>query len=266
MPKHSLSLFVLYQQDYSKLEDIGSIVRDDERDEFDANITWAGLRSQGVVEVFDDGQLEYWLDSAWVEGRETAIDFGEISDDIRIVDAIDRNKFNRWAVDTGIILETQLPGNLTFTLSYAIGSPEFRQTGLQNNNNRFRGVDRFRYYGELLRPELKNMEIWTAALGFPLLSDSSVEFVYHNYHQVDARPFLRDARVRAALNGVNTSIGQEWDLIFGFEETENIEMEFVFAVFRAGSAYGELKGKTAFPHYGPHSRTASWGCGKEMAR
>jgi len=243
--KHFASLFFLYQHDHSRKEKIGTIVKADKRDEFDGDVTWAGFRSQGVFDLFKDGQLEYWVDTAWVRGKETAIDFDRITDDIRIVDTVDRNKFEGWAVDTGIIFETSLPGDPAFTFGYAIGSPEFRQTGIQNNNNRFRGVDRFRYYGELFRPELANMEIWTVATGFPLLSNSSVEFVYHNYQQVDARPFLRRARVADSLNGVNTSIGQEWDIVFGIEETENIEMEFVFAVFRAGSAYGDLEGRTA---------------------
>lgn len=245
MPKHFLSLFALYQQDYSKVEESGTIVKRIERDQFDGDITWAGIRSNGIVDLFDHGQLEYWLDTAWVEGRESDIDFDRITDEIRFVDDFVHNEIDGWAVDTGIIWETQLPGNPTFTFGYAIGSPEFRQTGLQNNNNRFRSVDRFRYYGELSRPELANMEIWTVATGFPLLSNSSVEFVYHNYQQVDARPFIRNIRLSDNLNGRNTSIGQEWDLIFGFEETSAIEMEFVFAVFRAGSAYGELEGKTA---------------------
>lgn len=54
-----------------------------------------------------------------------------------------------------------------------------RQTGLQDNNGEFFGVDCFRYYGELLRPELSKLQITTLALGFRMLTNSSIEFVYH---------------------------------------------------------------------------------------
>ena len=42
----------------------------------------------------------------------------------------------------------------------------FRQTRLQDNNGKFGGVTSFRYYGELIDPELANMHIATLGIGY----------------------------------------------------------------------------------------------------
>ena len=110
----------------------------------------------------------------------------------------------------------------------------------------FAGVNRFNYYGELLQPELSNLSIFTAAIGFPLLQDSSVELIYHRYRQVAAADFLRDARIDADPNGENPDIGEEWDLVFGFEPWSDLELELIGSLFKAGDAYDSSAGKTAF--------------------
>ena len=167
-----------------------------------------------------------------------------------------RHGIHGWGFDLGATWETRLPGRPSLTLGYAMGSGDvrsdspkvddqksndhsFRQTGLQDNNDRFRGVDRFKYYGELLKPELSNLRIATAALGFPFLENSSVELIYHSYQQVDAAKFLRDATVRRQPAGRKRGIGHEVDLVIGIEEWENFEIELIVAAFRAGPAFGE---------------------------
>ena len=122
----------------------------------------------------------------------------------------------------------------------------FRQTGLQDNNARFRGVDSFRYYGELLDPELSNLQVGTAALGFPLLKSSSVELLYHFYHQVYLAPFLRDTRIRANPLGLSRSIGQELNVVLGIEEWPHLEIELVGSAFQFKSAFGLSDGELAY--------------------
>ena len=117
---------------------------------------------------------------------------------------------------------------------------------MQDNNGRFRGVNRFRYYGELLRPELSNLRISTLSLGYPLLNNSSVELVYHEYRQVHADDRSRVGRIGPRPNGEDTDIGQELDLVFGFEETKSLEFEIIAAVFKSGEAYGDLSGNYAY--------------------
>ena len=256
--KHWLEAFFLYQHDHSSKQALGQRVARDQRDESDASLAWLGIRSTGKLEVGRTGRFDYWLDLAWVVGRETLFDFDRIEgdDDRREVgERIDHDVAGA-ALDIGVSWQLPLTWRPAFTLGYAVASgdsdPErgtdnaFRQTGLEGNNGRFRGVNRFRYYGELLRPELSNLQIWTFAFGFRPLQDSSVELLYHLYYQTEAADFLRSARIDADPEGESRAIGQEWNVVIGIEEWEQVEIEWVGAIFRAGSAYGELSGELAY--------------------
>jgi len=122
----------------------------------------------------------------------------------------------------------------------------FRQTGLQENKWRFSGVNRFRYYGELLSPELANLGIATVALGIPMLKNSSLELVYHRYRQAKAADFLRDARIDDGLTGISRDVGREIDLVLGFRESRRWELELIAGSFEAGDAFGAASGKRAY--------------------
>ncbi len=244
---HGLALFFLHQNDHSRAGHIGELVKESQQDRSDATLTWGGVRATGSLDLGEHLEMEYWLDNAWMGGRERRVNFtGTGKDSVKRIESIDQRSIFGWAVDSGVILETDLPLHPTFTLAYAVGSHEFQQTGLQDNNVRFRGVDRFRLYGELLRPELSNLHIWTVALGFPLLQSSSVEILYHKYSQVRTEPFLRNARLRAEPKGDSRDIGQELNIVIGLEEWKRLELELTLGMFRAGEAYGELEGETAW--------------------
>lgn len=183
--KQRAELFFLYQHDHSGTKSEGAVVAADRRDESDANLAWIGARALGRWKFRSMGRLHYWLDTALVSGHEKLIDFDRLDGKQRVVDSVERRSVFGWAVDAGVTWQTRLPGRPSLTLGYALGSGDgdphdgrdrsFRQTGLQDNNDRFRGVDSFRYYGELFRPELSNLHILTASVGFPILKHSSVE-------------------------------------------------------------------------------------------
>ena len=250
-----IETFFLYQNDHSKTEKEDAIINKDKRDESDADIWWVGIRSFGTVKFDTIGKLDYWLDGAFMMGREDLIDFDSIENNQSVVDDVVDHDIEGWATDAGISWRTKLPFTPTLTIGYAIGSgdenPEsatdnaFRQTGLNGNNGKFRGVDRFRYYGELLRPELSNLQIWTASLGCRIFKDSSIEIVYHHYEQVKATDFLRDGELDAEPTGTNRNIGDELDIILGIEEWEHWEIELVGAIFWAGDAFGSFANETA---------------------
>lgn len=183
--KQRAELFFLYQHDHSGTKSEGAVVAADRRDESDANLAWIGTRALGRWKFRSMGRLHYWLDTALVSGHEKLIDFDRLDGNRRVVDSVERRSVFGWAVDAGVTWQTRLPGRPSLTLGYALGSGDgdphdgrdrsFRQTGLQDNNDRFRGVDSFRYYGELFRPELSNLHILTASVGFPILKHSAVE-------------------------------------------------------------------------------------------
>ncbi|MFQ5482861.1 MAG: alginate export family protein, partial [Nitrospinaceae bacterium] len=251
-----LEFFFLHQLDGSKTENLGVILDEEDEDESDADLTWLGLRAIGKTRRSSIGQFKYWVDTGMVWGRESFLDFSGVGEtQSRVKSRLERDVMG-WGLDTG--LSWSLPVRLrpAFTLSYAWGSGEsneeaekdhaFRQTGLQDNNNRYGGVDRFRYYGELFRPELANLQILTGAFGFSFFQNSSVEFLYHNYRQVKAAPFQRDIRIKASPSGTDKDIGNEFDVVIGLEEWKHVEIELVSGVFWAGDAFEKRSGKRVY--------------------
>ncbi len=253
--KNHFEIFFLSRFDRSDTPDVGDIVPKTQEDEEDATVNWFGLRSHGRVKTENSGKFYYWFDSGMAYGKETLIDFDDLNDTQRQVDSRSEYTLSSWGVDIGTTWETKLPYQPRFTLGYAKGSGDknpndemdsaYRQSGLQSNDDKLRGVNSFRYYGELLRPELSNLTIKTFALGFPLFNDSSLELVYHRYQQVYAADQLRNARIRTKPEGEHRDIGEEFNLILGLEEWEQLELELIATYFRAGKAYGEYQGQTA---------------------
>lgn len=254
--KQELAVFITHHDDQSGhfIED--QVIDKASEDNSDAKLTWLGLRASGRKKLKGARRFYYWADVARVNGDEQQIDFDNFGTDRRIVDSIGSFDVDGWAFDIGATYRSKLKGKPRFTLAYAKGSGDsnladnkntiFRQTGLHKNDGRFQSVNRFRYYGELLRPELSNLSISTIAIGLPLLQRSSMELVFHRYQQVDAVDSLRNDQLEDGPNGKNTFIGEEVDLIFGIEETTSWEWEFAASVFKAGDAFGKNDNELAY--------------------
>ena len=251
-PDHTADLFFLYQADLSAQPAVGTVLDANEEDESDAQLAWVGVRQHGDLES-RAGDVDYGVDVAWVHGHETLFDFDDTDGGIETTGR-NRRTVGGWAVDGRLTWRPPLPARPAVTLGYAVGSGDddktgntqaFRQTGLQRNNAQFRGVDRFRFYGELLDPELSNLHVFTAALGFPLLESSSIELLYHFYRQDVPAPFLRDTNLHTKPLGKRPELGNEWDIVLGIEEWEHVEIEIVAAFFRAGPAFGAADGELA---------------------
>lgn len=247
---HQLDFFILHHNDHSKTPKINALVDSKDKDDSDARLSWVGLRLAGNPGSADHGSWSYWADIAGVVGSETVIDFSQAPANHDVVSSRRRQHVNGWAVDLGLQWHTHLSGQPTVTLGYAVGSgdknPErgtdrsFRQTGLQSND------EEFRTYGELLRPELSNLQTPVIAIQFPILSKSHIELAYRYFRQVYATPFMRESRIDSELTGRSKNIGQEWMVQSVVKQWQNFEIELVGAVFRAGGAYGAAAGKTAY--------------------
>ncbi|CAG7857446.1 hypothetical protein MCAMS1_02267 [biofilm metagenome] len=246
--KQRLEFFFLNQWDRSSRDRPGSIIFRSNRDNFDDDMTWFGARAIGEIGLDDYGSLNYWVDAAGVHGDEMVFRYDSIDDTpfTRVDGAPKRNKVDGWAFDVGAFWTLPVKYEPTFTLSYARASGDkntdghngtFRQTGIQRNNWRFNGVNRFRIYGELLRPELSNLGIFTSAFGVRVLKNSSIEFVYHKYDQVVATDSLRNNNINEDPNGLNRDIGQEVNVIANFREWKNVEIGIEGAVFDPGKAF-----------------------------
>jgi len=137
--------------------------------------------------------IYYWADYARLYGEEES------------------RKIKAWGVDAGFYYTNHSsPLNPSFTLSYAAGSGDnglgdntnFSQTGLHSNE----------YYGQVLDPELSNLQIATAGMGFQPDEEFSVEQFYHSYWQINPSALIIGDGVEIVADGINHRVGQALDL------------------------------------------------------
>jgi alginate production protein len=197
----------------------------------DGQPVFLGLRSRG--RLWFDG-LEHWAEIAAVRGRDER-----------------GRRLQGHAVDVGAIYRFAAPMEPRFTLGYAWGSGDrnprsgtntaFRQTGLQSNEARRGSLAKFRYYGEVLDPELSNLHIATAGFGFAPFENVTLDFLFHRYWQDRVAGELRNAALDLAPNrdrgNLSRDIGQEIDIILGVRLSENVQMELAGGYFMPGRAF-----------------------------
>jgi hypothetical protein len=249
---NALELFVLHQDDHSPAERLGEVLAIDREDASDARLTWWGLRAMGGVELRSGGILGYWLDTAWVHGRERRAELEDVSSRRVRVEGIERRRVRGWAFDAGATWILPLSWDPRIFAGYAFGSGDpdeggtdraFRQTGLQANEAGFGGVERFPSYGVLLEPELSNLGVLTVGVGLSLLRSSSLDLVYHAYRLDEPATSLRGDALDLELTGADRDLGQAVDLVLALEEWERLEFELIGSAFRAGDAFGEGRGR-----------------------
>lgn len=186
-----------------------------------------GLRSAGEPVR----GLGYWAEAAYVTGVDDTAHISGYGFDVG-----------------GTYVVEDVAARPYFTLGFAHGSGDgqtgdktdhrFRQTGLQDNNSKFGGVTSFRYYGELVDPELSNLNILTAGVGLRPTRRSSIDLVYHHYVQDVADRLIRPTTgLKTNTEGDRRFLGEEWDLILGWRELSALDVELIGAVFEPGTAF-----------------------------
>ena len=252
--KHHVELFALNQRDISPRYAVGQMVDNDAADSTDARLTWLGARARGCVKMDWVRRVCYWGDVMRVRGHEWRYDLDPLGNG-QTVDAADRFRVDGWAFDIGLNVELPFDFKPALTIGYARGSGDapgtpgrdgsFRQTGLHQNDAKFRGPGRFHIYGEVLRPDLSNIAIGTLALGLPIGDDAWVEGVWHSYRQPYANREIAGSRLGKDPDGDGTNLGQAWDVIFIYRGDRGWEVELTAGTFRAGPAFGDEAGKWA---------------------
>jgi len=201
--------------------------------EEEERLRWLGLRATG-----ESGRgFSYWLESAYLVGQS------------RIASSGQYQRIAAYGLDLGGTLVFKSKLNPSISIGWAYGSgdhdPEsggdngFRQTGLQDNNGRLNGFTRVKYYGEILEPELSNLNIFTAGLGIHPFKKTSIDLLYHTYRQPEKSNQLRDSNLEMNPLGNGRDLGRELDLIFGFRAIKNLSLELVYGKFLPGGAFGE---------------------------
>ena len=253
--RNTLSLFALHQSDRTSRYVVGAVVGRNLGDRQDANLTWIGARARGCVTLRVPRRVCYWGNVARVSGSEVAYGFRRAGPTSDSVNRITNRTVGGWGYDTGVSIELPIKIRPYLTLGYARGSGDrpgtpgrdgaFRQTGLHNNDGKFRGLTRFRYYGEVLRPNLSNIAIGTVALGVPVRRHGWVETVWHHYRQPVGDRNISGSRLNRDPNGIDGRLGNELDLILSYRPPSGWVFEFTGGVFRAGRAFGPQSGSLA---------------------
>ena len=156
---------------------------------------------------------------------------------------IGRNRDDRWTqgygIDIGLSKSFKKPLKPNFTIASAFGSKNFRQTRLEDNNSRFKGVTNFKYYGEVFDPELSNLFIGTLGLGIKPHNKRSLDLVYHYFYQIDKRDRLISPDIEPDPTGKSRDIGHEIDVIIGTSITKYVRLSIVGGMFFPGDAFEE---------------------------
>ncbi len=192
----------------------------------DEDLHYIGLQSGSKTLI----GLRHWLDVAYVHGSDGTDDVAGFGLD----------------VGGSYIFDAPLSPRLILGFAYGSGDADsddgrdsnFRQTGLHDNDGRIGGVANLHFYGEAFRPELSNMEIYTAGVGFRPMPRTSVDILFHHYRQVEASDEVRDSDFDRDPLGNSKTLGSALDVIFAFREIPNLRFELVFGYFKPGSAYG----------------------------
>lgn len=237
-PRERINNYVLYgKYALAKKAVIAAytFVRDDRSPKRERPVFF-GLHLKG--EIVDD--LDYWVELAHVRGRDGS------------------KKIRGIGLDFGFANQFPLPLKPSIALGYAFGTGDadpndgvdrsFRQTGLQDNEDKFHGVTRFKYYGELLDPELSNLSIFTGGIGIRPTRKSSIDLVYHYYLQDKASKTIRDAKINAKPTGLSKRLGSEIDLIAGYREIRNVDLKLVLGYFIPDKAFPPDADNSFFTH------------------
>ena len=175
-----------------------------------------GLRALGTP----TDRLKYWVELALLRGRDEQ-----------------SNKFRGRAIDFGGTYKFKgLPWDPNITLSYAYGSGdgnpddgvnnEFRQTGLESNEDRWAGLAKFKYYGEALDPQLSNLKILTVGFGFRPAPTVTVDLVHHWYKLSQLADNVAGSPITAVMNQDDTQlskdVGREFDVVIGIRNVLGI--------------------------------------------
>ena len=242
-PRDRINNYIL-TVDYNGFEDIklnGYAVLRDDRDNEIGQPLLVGARSLGLL-----NRLSYWVEAAHLRGSD------ELSQDLK-----------GFAFDVGATYRLDLPGNPNITLGYAYATGDretgdnknhqFRQTGLQSNELRFAGVTEFKRYGEALDPELSNLRILTAGVGFRPSRRFSIDLLFHHFRQQAVSEELRGTSIEAELNQDATELtrdlGSEIDLVLGFRNlfgVRRLGMDIRLGWFRPGRAFRRDIGDDVF--------------------
>jgi len=246
--QHHFQAFVVYQNDDFSNNQIGNALNINSTLKPELNLLWLGFRFNGRLPLVDKSRLSYWLDVATVNGSEREFLTNPISSTQTEITSIrDIDVSAGYGFDFGAAWKTA-DDKWGFATNYAFGSGDsstenkqssYRQPGIAINKGSVFGEKRYRIYGELLRPELSNLQLLSFSAGRKINPSLWLQVTYFHYRQVQADKELRASSLIISPNGESKNIGDEVDLMLVSSWSKNIEVQFILSGFYAGSAFND---------------------------
>jgi alginate production protein len=245
--RQSLDGFWLLARDVSGAQS-GPFANEDALDTSDLRALWLGARASGEIRHDGEHRFAYWADAGWVRGNEALTAFEEDEDGRFDASDTRSRKVRGHALDLGATWTVPVLWTPRLSVGLARGSGgirndaadhNFRQTGLQENRTRMGGIKRMYRYGQLLRPELSNLQVVSLGAGVRITEDASVELMWHRLRQVSASDQLAGSRLGPDPNGASRDIGREIDLLLAWRSGKHVELTLALSRFKPGKAFSE---------------------------
>ncbi len=232
-------------ESFATYEDNGQDKNEIENMNIYSKLSWLGFRALGEF----NKKFHYWVDMAYVNGKTQSLQYESDDNNIPTPAGIKDIAVSGFGFDTGGIYKSDYFG---FGFGYAYGSGDsndkssqniFLQPNISNNKTTMIGTTRYRYYGEMLDPQLSNINIISLYAGLHLYDNLWLEGNYHKYTQQVASSQLRASNLPIQTNGTNKDIGQEVDFILGGKFKNRTEGQLILSGFFRGDAFEKVSQK-----------------------
>ena len=206
-----------------------------------SDLDWLTLQASGTIRQYKT-EWEYWGILSWLSGEEhqqndaiginRKLDMdGQLGWDFGVVGRFDHNRF---AVGLGVA---------SASADFDDGLQYFRQPIIAKNKKRMLGVKKYRIFGDVLAPDLANLQIESLWMGWAVKPEFWVEGGIHHYRQLKADSTVFYSRSDLRPDGKSRDIGTALDLVLGGSLDVGKELQLNLGWFQGAEAFDEIAEK-----------------------
>ena len=148
-----------------------------------------------------------------------------------------------WAATLGGSYTFEFTWHPALSLGYTIASGDEDPTNLSDDYEGFQELFEYNYYGYAYSPRLENIQFINAKLSVLPLENLTLALDYYHYWQLEevamqmTDSFQDNGGVATFTNGSDSDLGNEIDVVAGYDYTEDVSTQLYLAWFLPGSAY-----------------------------
>jgi len=254
---HFFETRLLMQDDHSGTTPIGATESNDNLNDTDGRLLWAGLRASGKIPSFlpEAGKMSYRADLIGLTGHENQNTTAVATPTTMLVTGMNRDHVNGWAFDGAVDIPLPVAGKNppALHLGYAHGSTDYRQSDLSGNFSKTGELtENTDNYGVVLRPDLADIHIFSGGVTKPVMNFGNIGLIYR-YYRLSSPATSAIGGVPTGLNGTDRDLGQALDVLFNLDmmkelnifskNAQGLSLRTALGLFREGAAYGPDEGR-----------------------